>query len=273
MRYGRGRKWLVKVVSLKWAAAVGMTVCSLSGPWAQALRAEENQRTGSAVREKYISPAEAELTRQIAYRDRRIEDLQKLLAESNAEARAAAEELDRLKERDAALGIAALTGDEKSLQNKLLQALRGAAVSEKKRDELASWVARLVSAVEMLLHKCGADAPETAPYADLVAGAKQAVAQVESGADEPADWLNCRVVESKPESGILILGVGWRHGIKIGMVFEIYRGDQKVAEARAVDVREKHSGAFVSGHEVGQPVAAGDRAKVKTVMPGPGTGE
>ena len=78
--------------------------------------------------------------------------------------------------------------------------------------------------------------------------------------------LNQSVVDSiDSNSGLLVLNVGERAGAKIGMVFEIRRNEQLIADAVVAETRENISGLLVQ-HLVNDldPIQRGDKASLKT---------
>jgi len=73
------------------------------------------------------------------------------------------------------------------------------------------------------------------------------------------------VVSYKEEQAVVVLNLGARDGVKIGMPFSIYREDHPIAKALVVDVRKSVCGAVVQeviNNKI--PVQVGDRGKVAT---------
>ena len=66
------------------------------------------------------------------------------------------------------------------------------------------------------------------------------------------------------KSGLVVLNVGARKNARIGMIFNIMRGDQLVAEAMVADVRPDICGVFVQRLENdSNPVRFNDTAFLK----------
>ncbi len=248
----------------KIAATVLMTVCSLNGlPAENAGR--PNQADSRAGEEKFISPSEAEARRLVAFKQRQIEALEVRLAEANETNRKLAADKAAREERDAALGIEALLGDEKSLQNKLLKAVRGVALLEEKNQKLlqiCEQFIHFIAYVTVQLEDAGL--PRT-PYDEFAAEMQKKIAAVgERERKADSDWLNGKVLEVNTATHLIIVDVGWKQGIKPGMTLEISRQGALVAEAKAVDVRDRVTGAFLSSEVAKDQVRTGDRAKIKT---------
>jgi hypothetical protein len=71
------------------------------------------------------------------------------------------------------------------------------------------------------------------------------------------------VVDVRDELSLIVANVGEKHGVKIGMPFQVWRDGRKVGEVRVVDVRDRISGAVVQNLENNKnPVKAGDRLRV-----------
>jgi hypothetical protein len=68
------------------------------------------------------------------------------------------------------------------------------------------------------------------------------------------------LVDSNEELRMVVLDAGQAEGIRNGMTFAILRGDEAVARARVVDVREHLAGAMVEDLNVERFPGPGDRA-------------
>ncbi len=85
-------------------------------------------------------------------------------------------------------------------------------------------------------------------------------------AEAPASEVtlsDAMVVEIRDELSLIVANVGTKHGVKIGMPFQIWRGETKIGDARVVDVRDSISGAIIQNlTDKKTPVKAGDRLRV-----------
>lgn len=71
------------------------------------------------------------------------------------------------------------------------------------------------------------------------------------------------VVEVKPEFALIVANIGRNAGVRVGMPFQVWRGNRRVGEVRVVDVRERISGAVVQNLVSEEnPIQAGDRLRV-----------
>jgi chorismate synthase len=67
---------------------------------------------------------------------------------------------------------------------------------------------------------------------------------LEAGA-APSGLGDAMVLEFKPDLSLIVANVGKVHGVKVGMPFRIIRDGRQIGSAKAVDVRERISGAVV----------------------------
>ena len=71
------------------------------------------------------------------------------------------------------------------------------------------------------------------------------------------------VVSVKEDLSLLVANVGSKNGVKVGMPFQVTRGNKMVARARVIDVRDRISGAVIE--DLASNLAAvkiGDRLQV-----------
>jgi hypothetical protein len=59
-----------------------------------------------------------------------------------------------------------------------------------------------------------------------------------------------------------VANIGSRHGVKVGMPFDVVRGDNIVGSVRIVDVREKIAGGLIQYLTDRERIKTGDRLKV-----------
>lgn len=78
----------------------------------------------------------------------------------------------------------------------------------------------------------------------------------------PARLTDSMVVSVKDEFALIVANVGLRHGVRLGMPFQIVRDDAVIGTIRIVDVRDKISGALVQNLSQNETVKVGDRLKV-----------
>jgi hypothetical protein len=79
---------------------------------------------------------------------------------------------------------------------------------------------------------------------------------------EPSTLTDGMVVSIKEDLNLVVANIGSRHGVKVGMPFDIVRGDNIVGSVRIVDVREKIAGGLIQYLSDQERIRTGDRLKV-----------
>ncbi len=71
------------------------------------------------------------------------------------------------------------------------------------------------------------------------------------------------VVEVKPEFSLVVANIGRQAGVKIGMPFQVWRGNRRVGEVSVIDVRDRLSGAVIQNLVSEEDtIQIGDRLRV-----------
>ena len=70
------------------------------------------------------------------------------------------------------------------------------------------------------------------------------------------------VVSIKEDLALIVVNMGSRHGVKVGMPFNVVRGEAVVGTVRVVDVREKIAGALIQDLSDKQKIKIGDHLRV-----------
>lgn len=78
----------------------------------------------------------------------------------------------------------------------------------------------------------------------------------------PARLTDSIVVSVKDELALIVANVGLHHGVRLGMPFDVVRGDAVIGTIRIVDVREKISGALIQNLSKNETIKVGDRLRV-----------
>lgn len=207
-----------------------------------------------------------QLQQQLEEKTRAIEALEKLLFAANADAEASQRELEKRKRRDAALGLEALTADEKRMQEQLVTTLGSLYRSEQERKQAFEALAKIMSNAEQLLPKMKLASQDKKAFEKELAQAKTIVLNRETQKQSvlEAGLLNAEVIGYEPKLNLIVLNVGWNHDVKPSMTFEILKKDQVIALCRVVDVRKRLSGALIE-NEFESEIEVGNKARVKLV--------
>lgn len=196
-----------------------------------------------------------------------IKQLTQSLANANAEAETYKRQAADLSLKLQALGIPGLEGDEGKIEQRLLAAVRDLRLTKQANEDLRTGLIQLSEAVNVLLKTTENVAPDArgAVEAELrrtseLLGSPEGAAQA---APAEATLSDAMVVEIRDDLSLVVANVGTRHGVKIGMPFQAWRGELKIADLRVIDVRERICGAVIQNlTDPKNPVKAGDRLRV-----------
>jgi len=206
------------------------------------------------------------LKRQLKDSQQSIKTLTDSLAVSNSEAEVFRRECGALKLRMEALGLDA-GGDKSKLEQRLLKAVSDMRVLQEEKTKLKDQVLSLTEAIISFV--------KTAVTTD--ANARMAVEQEVRAANEllgvkmraveapaPAGSLmDGMVISVKEEFALVVANVGAAQGVRIGMPFQVWRGEDRIGLVRVVDVREKISGAVIQDLTSNkEKIKVGDRLRV-----------
>lgn len=207
---------------------------------------------------------------QVKQLQKQVEELQaksKALAESLAQANLAAdqskEDAARTRQLVEALGLAAITKDQRSLQIRLLDAVNDYRISEKNNAALTEQVVTLSEAAIGYMKT-----PNAASKAQLeksLAAADRIINQANKLEQPvPVPLSNAKVVSFKTELGLAVLNAGKLSGLHMGMPLSFVRKDQLVAAGVVVDCRDQIAGVLVTSTASGiESVTVGDTIKIE----------
>ncbi len=194
--------------------------------------------------------------------------LQKNLANAHTEAEVFRRKASELTMRLEALGVDGATGGPAKLEQRLLKAVSDLKVIEDERRRLQQ---ALIQLSEAVLHYQKVTV-STNPDARLaleteMRGAAKAlgIAPPESveGTAVSSTLGDGMVISIKDEYALVVANVGSKHGVKVGMPFQVRRGDAVIGTVRVVDVRDKIAGAVIQDLKSdGDKIKVGDRLKV-----------
>jgi hypothetical protein len=194
--------------------------------------------------------------------------LQQNLAVAQSEAEVFRRRAGELKLRLEALGIEGVAGNESKLEQRLLKAVSDLKLTEDERKKLQDALIEFSEAViryQKSAVSTDADARVGLEAASRAAARALGVAppQLAEGAPVPSTLTDGMVISVKDELALVVANVGARNGVKVGMPFQVLRGDQLIGTVRVVDVREKIAGAVVQNlNSDKERIKFGDRLKI-----------
>jgi len=196
----------------------------------------------------------------------RVKTLTESLARANTESEYFRQQWQELRLRNEALGIEALTVDERKLEDKLVQAVKELYQSEMKRREALQLLDKLVGSSEQMLRTAPNYDPKVrADYEVASRAAKDYMAGHDGAAIPLAVSLSDgKIADINQELSAVVLNLGKSQGVKEGMVFAIYQGTTRVGSVKVVLARDLVSAGMVENLRPNTTLKVGDRVGVDT---------
>lgn len=192
------------------------------------------------------------------------DDLKKVVANAVSEAEVFKRQVTDLSLRMEALG--ASTSSPSTLEQRVLQAANSLAHANDTQSQMSSALVRLAGVASELLKKADPEMKivleaelEKADEALSKAAIGDASQGVEPNAGRPQTLLQGRVSAVKPELDCVVINIGAKQGVKVGMPFSVKRGDKEIAILRVVDARQSFSGTVIQKQlSDKEPIKLGD---------------
>jgi len=195
-----------------------------------------------------------------------IKSLTESLAISNSEAEAFKRQSNELSLRIEALGLAGVEKDQSKLEQRLLAAVRDLRLLKEQHENAVTQLLRLTEAIQVLMKNTEQMDPQVRMNVETELRKTNEVLGAPSATKaEPVEaTLNDgMVVDMKDELALVVANIGEKHGVQIGMPFQVWRGNKRIGIVRVVDVRERICGAIIQSLDSEkEPVKSGDRLKV-----------
>ncbi len=195
-----------------------------------------------------------------------IKSLTESLAISNSEAEAFKRQSNELSLRIEALGIAGVEKDEGKLEQRLLAAVRDLRLLKERHESAVNQLLRLTESIQMLMKSTEQIDPQVRMSVETeLRKTNEVLGAPAAGKAEPVEaTLNDgMIVDMKDELALVVGNVGEKHGVQIGMPFQVWRGNKRIGVVRVVDVRDRICGAIIQSLDSEKtPVKTGDRLKV-----------
>ena len=200
-----------------------------------------------------------------------LEEVKKASAASVAEAEIFRRQVKELTLRMEALG--ASTANPSALEQRVLQAANTLRFSEANRQELNKALVRLANVASEFAKRPDHEAKlvmeaELKRVDEVLAKAvggellDETAKSVESG----TDLMNGKVSAVKPEISCIVINLGSKQGVKVGMPFKVTRGDKLIGTVRVVDARQGFAGTVIQNlASEKEPIRLGDTVKVEAL--------
>ncbi len=197
----------------------------------------------------------------------RIATLEESLAAANSDAVLQRDAYEKLRIQMEGLGIAALSGSNFELQQKLLSSLSDLRILDRQKQSLIEALI-LLSDTSVAYAKDAPAASEDSKQSlnRSLSNVERSLATSQNNVSvrNNTDLQHASVVSMKNELGIAVLNVGAKQGVHPGMPFAIFRQDRAIGRAMVIDVRPNVCGAVIQDiMSQNEPVKVGDVGKVE----------
>ena len=202
-------------------------------------------------------------------------DMRKNLATTTAEREIFQRQVGELKLRIDALGLEGGGNNTDKLQQRLLSLVNDLRWMADEKKQLSEAIIRLSEAASLYAKTVKEASPEVRltleteiRNANLALGLSSPTA-VEAN-PLPVSISDATVMSVKEDLALVVLNVGSKHGVKVGMPFQVIRGAKVIGSVRAVDVREVIVGTYIQDLVSEKDrIKVGDHVRVDAQQPAP----
>lgn len=214
-----------------------------------------------------------QLSDALADTQKTLADMRKNLAATNAECEIFKRQTFELKLRSEALGLETAGGDTAKLQQRLLALVNDLRVMAEEKKKLSEAVIRLSEAASLYAKTAKEANPETRlaleaelRNANLALGLNSPSA-VEATA-VPATISDGLIISVKDDLALVVMNLGSKHGVKVGMPFQVIRGGKIVGSVLVTEVRKDIAGAYIQNLSSEKDrIKVGDHLNVDAHLP------
>lgn len=250
--------WCLAICGAGWAAENNSSLSDL-----------DIEFTEAQVTLQTVTQENAWLRQQLKLAQAQVASLTESMAIANSEAEVFKRQTSDLKLRMEALGLDAANPDRAKLEQRLLKAVSDLKIVEAEKNKLADQLVRLTEAVVRYLGSATSTdgdarmAIEAEMRATSDALGMPTNSQAFVAAPVPATLTDGMVISVKEEYALVVANLGREQGVKIGMPFQVWRGEQRIGTVRVVDVRDRIFGAVIQDlNEIKVKIQVGDRLRV-----------
>lgn len=210
------------------------------------------------------SPDPSSLTREQL--EAKVKALTESLASANSESEFFRQQWQDLRLRDEALGVDILTVDERKLADSHVQAVAELYQSEMKRREAVQLLDKLLTTTGLMMQTAPNYDPKVRADFEVASRAAKEYLAGHSGAAIPLgiSLTDGRIADVKDDD--VIINLGKTQGVKEGMPFFIYQGEQQVGTIKIVLARESVSAGKVENLQPNVVLRIGDRVVLNTLQ-------
>ncbi len=189
---------------------------------------------------------------------------------SGGEAEILQRQVQQMKLRMDALGIDTAASANTKLEQRLLTAVSDLRVAAVERKRMSESLVRLSEAAAFYAKSTVASDPQSRLSLETeIRNATAALSESSSNAAGAGSLNpsvnNGAVISVEEDLALVVMNLGTTHSVKVGMPFQIVRGEKIIGNVRTVDVREKIAGAVIQNlSSEKDPIKVGDHLRVAT---------
>lgn len=165
-----------------------------------------------------------------------------------------------------AYGLTGFEEDPGKIEARLLTAVRDLRVLKKQNEDALNQLVRLSEALQILIKSTEGINPQARASVEIELRKTREILGASSvpNAQGVEVTLNDGMIVSLKENlSLVVANIGTKHGVKIGMPFQVWREDRYIGEVRVVEVRDNISGAVIQNlKSEKEPIKIGDRLRV-----------
>ncbi|MDX2079791.1 MAG: hypothetical protein SFU53_03330 [Terrimicrobiaceae bacterium] len=195
-----------------------------------------------------------------------IKALTEALALANSEAEIFKRQAAELQLKLDAYGLAGIDKEPAKIEQRLLAAVRDLRILKKKNEDAMNQLVRLTEAIQVLMKTTDGIHPQARVSVETELRKTREILGA-ADAPDPAGidptLSDGMVVDTKEDLALVVANIGSRHGVKVGMPFQVWRDKERIGDVRVVDVRERISGAVIQNlTNEKNSIKPGDRLRV-----------
>jgi hypothetical protein len=204
----------------------------------------------------------------LAETEKSLAEMRKSLAATSGEAEVFKRQAMEMKLRIDALGTGGAGAGGVKLEQRLLAAVNDLRVMTDEKRKLSEALIRLTEATSLFARtSTGANPDSRLALEAELRNAKSVLGAGSPAAVEaeavPSSVTSGMAISVKEDLALVVMNLGEKQGVKVGMPFQVLRGEKLIGSVRVVDVREKIAGALIQNLSSEKDhIQVGDHLKV-----------
>ena len=165
-----------------------------------------------------------------------------------------------------AYGLAGLDKEPEKIEQRLLAAVRDLRLLKKQNEDAVTQLVRLSESIQVLIKTTEGINPQARMVVETELRKTSEILGTPNAAKAQsieATLSDGMVVDTKEDLSLVVANIGAKHGVKVGMPFQVWRDNRRIGNVRVVDVRDRICGAVIQNLvSEKETVKSGDRLRV-----------